>query len=167
MNRFVFLSLCWLILSVSWIPLQENHSGRYEGGFGGAILLRSDSTFLYEWRFDLMYSWNRGTWRSMNDTVWLDVVPVYDTLTLNTYGAAPRDSFYLSRDSIAERFNQPEPNLGHTSSQGTHPFPVDLIYENDHLYPMTPNKTPDKKSTYKFGGRSFPTYYTRVDSSGK
>lgn len=165
--RVVLFSFCLIIISISWVSDRRTISGQYKGGFGGSILLRADSTFVYEWRFDMMYSWNRGIWKTVADTVWLNIIPVYDTLAVNPHTATAHDSLYLSRDSVAERFNAPEPNLGYSGAQGTHLFPVILIYEDDHLYPMTPKHEPDKTSAYKFSGRSYPAYYTRMETSDK
>lgn len=165
MKRLAFFGMCILLLCVSWIKSPERKLiGSYTGGFGDAIQLRSDSTFFYKWHFDLMYSWNRGTWKSNGDTIWLETVPVYDTLTLNRHSAKQqRDSLILSHDTVPQRLNDVIINLGHTSGQGGHSFPHKLIYLNDRLYLPDAKGKPDKKSRIEFGSEKYPTYYQRVD----
>ena len=142
--------LCFLfilIVCASWTDGTHELPGKYMGGFGGTFILRKDSTFLYEWRFDLMYSWSRGTWKSDGNVISFRIIPVYDTLTLDAHGAHPRDSVYLSPDSVSERLNQSERLIGSTRSQGTHPFPAQLIYQKDRLYPIGKNGQPDNQAT--------------------
>lgn len=166
MKRTSFLLICMLVLFASWreIPVR-NLPGRYTGGFAGDIRLYSDSTFLYQWRFDLMYSWSRGTWTATKDTVWLNILPVYDTLTLNVHNGGPvKDSLLLSNDTLAERITGLVLYAGNTSAQGSHLPPPRLICLKDRLYLPDAKGKPDKKAHYKFGNRKYPAYYQREGS---
>ncbi|WP_133943847.1 hypothetical protein [Epilithonimonas xixisoli] len=41
----------------------QDFIGKYENDFGETLILNSDKTFEYSWKFDLASSWNIGTWR--------------------------------------------------------------------------------------------------------
>ena len=57
-----------------------NVEGDYFNHFGSKLKINSDKTFLYTWNFDLASSWSKGTWKMENDTIYFDVIPIYDTL---------------------------------------------------------------------------------------
>ena len=84
---------------------QDKFVGNYYNHFGSEFKLNSDSTFEYTWRFDLASSWTNGIWHVGNDTIYLQAVPVYDTLRSeankgNVINAV--NSIVLSSNSKAE-----------------------------------------------------------------
>lgn len=85
------LSILFLIL----INIQHgNIEGEYYNHFGNKLKINSDKTFLYTWHFDLASSWSKGKWKIKNDTIYFDVIPVYDTLRRPNL----KDSLVLSID---------------------------------------------------------------------
>jgi hypothetical protein len=59
---------------------QKNIEGEYYNHFGSNLKINSDKTFLYTWSFDLASSWSKGKWEIKNDTIYFQIIPVYDTL---------------------------------------------------------------------------------------
>lgn len=85
------LSILFLIL----INIQhESVDGKYYNHFGNKLEINSDKTFLYTWSFDLASSWSKGKWKMKNDTIYFEVIPVYDTLRRENL----KDSLVLSID---------------------------------------------------------------------
>ncbi len=77
--RFIHTIFTFFALTFSAYS-QGNIIGVYYNSFGSEIEMKSDSTFHYTWRFDLSYSCSSGYWRVKNDTVYFDIIVVYDTL---------------------------------------------------------------------------------------
>jgi len=63
---------------------QNKVAGHYSNYFGGSLNIAPDSTFKYSWHFDLQGSWTKGKWRITKDTVYFDMIPVYDTVSYAT-----------------------------------------------------------------------------------
>jgi hypothetical protein len=88
--------------------------GKYRAYYGHSLELRDDSTFRYEWRFDLASSWTVGQWKVSNRTVYLNIKNVYDTLARE----GRPDSLVLSYDEKSNRVNIEEFAIGQISSGG-------------------------------------------------
>jgi len=78
MKKFVIFFL--LALSIQ-LNAQNKFAGYYEDYFGSSIKINGDSTFNYKWSFDIASSWSNGTWKVIDNTIYLTLVPVFDTLT--------------------------------------------------------------------------------------
>lgn len=72
----------------------RNVEGEYNNHFGNKLKIYSDKTFLYTWHFDLASSWSKGKWKTKNDTIYFEVIPIYDTLRRPNL----KDSLVLSID---------------------------------------------------------------------
>jgi hypothetical protein len=96
--------LTTFLLSLSFsLFAQKNIIGRYRDYFGSRIELNSDSTFKSTWRFDLTYSWTKGTWSLRNDTVYFHMIPTYDTIIYNNNDGTSTNKLILSVDETPER----------------------------------------------------------------
>ena len=73
--------------------------GKYSAYYGHSLELKNDSTFRYEWMFDLASSWAVGQWAVSDKTVYLKFKDVYDTLTRENMP----DSLILSPDEKSNR----------------------------------------------------------------
>jgi hypothetical protein len=60
---------------------QVKISGQYHDFFGCKLELKKDLTFKFTWNFDLYSSWTIGKWTFSNDTIYLQVKLILDTLT--------------------------------------------------------------------------------------
>src|SRR5215203_4617906 len=87
---------------------QDKVAGRYRDYFGSRIQLNADNTFKYTWNFDMSASWTKGTWTSMNDTIYFHMVPTYDTLSQTNSRRILSDTLILSTNEIPEHFTQTE-----------------------------------------------------------
>ncbi|MCG9899329.1 MAG: hypothetical protein MH132_04960 [Hydrotalea sp.] len=82
---------------------QNKLTGRYRDYFGNRIQLNSDSTFKYTWHFDMQSSWTKGIWWLKGDTIYFQMIPVYDTISKTNSNKITTDSLVLSQDETPER----------------------------------------------------------------
>lgn len=163
------LAIIYLLTISSNLIAQSKIVGSYQNYFGSQIQINPDSTFKYTWHFDLNYSWTRGTWSLKGDTVYLNIVPVYDTLQYTKDNGAIKDSLILSLDGIPKRI-LPQPNdsaVLYSGGQNIMPPPNKLVFKRNRLYSVKNGKLVRKKERrlwvkgkwipWYFKGR---TYYT-------
>jgi len=112
----------------------KNLPGNYYHNFGQQLLLKADSTFEFQSRFDLSSSWSNGKWSYRKDTILLFNIPIYDTFALS-YGTK-LDTLIMSADTKAERLD----NSGYISTllsgggQNRTSIPTKLLIKNGDLY---------------------------------
>lgn len=107
-------------------------SGEYHDYFGNKLEINSDSTFLYNWNFDLASSWSKGKWTIKNDTIYFSVIPVFDTLRISE-----KDSLILSSDEKSEIITDKNVMFGDLLSgggQNRKTMPSKLYYKGNKLY---------------------------------
>ena len=68
-----------LLTNLAVAKAQKEYAGSYTQAFQ-TLIIKNDSTFRYSYRTHIRTSWNVGTWRVNNDTIYFKVVPVMDTL---------------------------------------------------------------------------------------
>ncbi len=83
---------------------QTNLVGHYQAYYGYSLAINEDSTFEYEWHFDLLSSWVRGKWRMNKDTINLIIIPVYDTLVYKNDSNLVIRDLQLSDDELPDLF---------------------------------------------------------------
>jgi hypothetical protein len=107
--------------------------GKYYDYFGSKLKISSDSTFLYEWNFDLSSSWSKGKWRISNDTIYFSIIPVFDTLRIPN----KKDTLLLSVDQKPELITDKNSSIIHFLSSGgqnRQEMSSKLFYKDDKLY---------------------------------
>ncbi|WP_299157087.1 hypothetical protein [uncultured Christiangramia sp.] len=144
---------------------QKKISGKYSNKFGEEIELKADSTFVYNWKFDLASSWSKGKWSLKNDTIFLKVIPIMDTLKIvKNYKYS--DSLILSSDPKASQVENDELITNSLSSKGQNRQkpPERLFIKNKKLFLLTENNKIDKKK-YQQGGRNkkHKIYFYKTD----
>lgn len=138
--------------------------GKYTAYYGNSLELEDDSTFRYKWNFDLAGSWTIGKWKVSNQTVYLTITNVYDTLTR----ADKPDSLVLSSDEKSNRIKLDEFAIGQISGGGQN-RKMDRITDclairGNRLYLMS--KTGRVLKTKESGiwdRKKRPTYYFKVE----
>jgi len=110
------LTLCTIVILSTIIANATGQDlvGKYVAYYGHTLYLREDSTFRYEWKFDLASSWSVGTWKLKKGTLHLNIKPVLDTLTREGL----RDSLVLSADEKSNRIHIDEFAITLISSGG-------------------------------------------------
>ena len=88
------LTAIMLLTTITILASGQSLTGKYNAYYGHSLQLRADSTFRYEWHFDLGSSWSVGQWKVSNKTIYLSFKNVYDTLTRD----GMPDSLVLSSD---------------------------------------------------------------------
>lgn len=132
------------LLSFIRTSAQDRISGSYYDHFGNKLHLNRDSTFLHEFHFDLVYSWASGKYSVRNDTVYLIVIPVFDTIRYNnTTTNLITDSLILSTDQnsnigfdSADTYDngiRKRIYIADIKSQNTFPIPDRLLYRKQKL----------------------------------
>lgn len=139
--------------------------GNYSSRFGEKIELKSDSTFIYNWRFDLASSWSKGKWSIDNDTIYLDVIPVMDTLKIVKKNIQS-DSLVFSSDQKENRITAGEAlaNALSGGGQNRNEPPQKIFFKNGKLYRITDNNEIDDKKRQQIGtGKKYKNFYYRKD----
>jgi len=132
------MKLSAIVVIILLLPLelfaQSKYVGEYYDQFGSNLKLNADLTFNHTWRFDLSSSWTKGTWKVSNDTIYLNIEPVYDTLQVKNSGSVV-DSLVLSLDSKGESISMEEYAIGAVTSGGQNrqPTPLNLYYSRKRL----------------------------------
>jgi hypothetical protein len=164
MRAFTILTLTLFSITA----LGQQWTGKYHDYFGHEIEFFKDSTFKYEYGFDLLHTWAVGKWTTRKDTIYLnfDDSKVYDTL-VRPYRA---DSLVESRDEISSRideelFAMQQLSSGGQSSEG---ITSRLIKGHGRLY-MVDNKGRPMKGRREgiwrqkkwWGYKKWPVWYVR------
>lgn len=148
---------------------QDNIAGRYRNYFGSRLQLNTDNTFKYDWGFDLSWSWTKGTWRLIGDTVYFTVIYVYDTLAIKRGNGTTIDTLILSDNETTERIatnnyigltQPPFPPWG----QNYKPAPNKLVYKRGRFYELKNGRLVKNKQTNYWTKKSFDPWYFKDDS---
>ena len=141
---------------------QSEVAGHYRNHFFCEIQLNADSTFEYNWYHDLYGRWTKGTWILKGDTVYLYIVPMYDTLSITKSNGMAADTLILSQYSIPRRITPQqlaEVTLGSVAQNGTW-LPDKLVFKENKLYEVKNGKlVTDKRVVIKKGSESDPWYF--------
>jgi hypothetical protein len=152
MKIFTVIFLLFLSLTLN---AQKNIVGKYRDHFGNSLQLNADNTFEYTWSFDMSGSWTKGTWTLTDDTVYFQMVPIYDTLSQTNVNDIISDTLILSTDRIPERFTQKEfaAMLLSSGGQNRMAYPDKLLFRKGRLYKMQDGKLVLKKRRGFWSGK--------------
>ena len=156
-----------LILTSFYLTASGQRSTtKYQDYFGHTLELNNDSTFRFDWRFDLIHNWATGQWTVSGRTINLKFVDLYDTLSR----ADKPDSLVLSIDEKSNRITEEEFALAGLVSSGQHRdrFDDKFYYRGKRLYPTDKNGRPIKSRQRGiwpqkkwWGYKKWPTYYKK------
>ncbi|RYZ22077.1 MAG: hypothetical protein EOO10_21985 [Chitinophagaceae bacterium] len=162
----ILITTALLFLSLSLFA-QKNIVGHYRNYFGSRIELNADSTFKYSWRFDLSYSWTKGTWSSKEDTLYFHTIPTYDTISYKNSDGSSADKLILSVDETPERFTPEQyASMGLSSGgQNMQSYPDKLFFEKGRLYQVDKGRLIVKKQKGFWGTKKKwnPWYFKSDD----
>jgi hypothetical protein len=156
----ILITIISLSLSFSLFA-QGKVIGRYRDYFGSRIQLNADNTFEYTWRFDLSASWTKGTWKLTGDTVYLHMIPTYDTLSQTNASGIATDTLILSTDEVPERFAPVEfaAMLLSSGGQNRMSYPAKLVFKRGRLYKLRNGKLVTKKEKWLGTGKKWNPWY--------
>jgi len=159
--------LILLIFTFS-LASSQDLEGKYKDYFGYSLELNSDSTFKFEWRFDLIYNWATGKWLTNDKVLTFNFLPVFDTLVRT----GKSDSLVLSIDKVPnnttkEQFLEYELISG---GQDKDRFPTELKLKKGRLYHLDSNGKISRKrrsgiwpqKRWIFGNKKWPTYFRKI-----
>ena len=155
-----------LILIISNLTFgQDKYIGIYKDRFAESLKLKSDSTFVHNYRFDLAMSWTTGKWNVQNDTIYLTTELVVDTLQIrNSENKVIRDSLVLSTDKKNDRIEQDEFHVSTLSSggQNRHKPPNKAYWKKNRLYRINQNGSLDLRKIKAFwSNKKYKTYFRK------
>jgi hypothetical protein len=139
---------------------------KYQDRFGHTLVLKNDSTFRFDWRFDLVHNWTTGQWTLSGRTINLKFIDVYDTLSRPN----KPDSLVLSIDEKSNKIIEGE--FGQTrlvsGRQYKDRFDDKFYQRGKRLYPIDNNGRPIKTRQRGiwaqkkwWGYKTWPIYYKR------
>jgi len=152
------------LIIIGFSVFGQDLTGKYNAYYGHSLELKSDSTFRYEWRFDLANSWTVGQWKASNGIVYLSIKNVYDTLIRED----KPDSLVLSSDEKSNRISIEEFAIGQISGGGqgrrVDKITDRLAIRGKKLYLMSEGgQVLRTKESGIWDKKKRPTYYFRVD----
>ena len=155
-----------LILLISNLTFgQDKYVGIYNDRFSESIELKSDSTFVHNYRFDLSSSWTSGKWKVSNDTIYFKSELVSDSLQIrNSNGNKIKDSLVLSADHKINRIELNEFIMSSLSSgrQNRVKPPNKLYWKKKKLYRFNDDETLDLRKIKAFWtDKKYRTYFRK------
>lgn len=138
------LFLTSLMLTISLGPNAQNkYIGDWVNYFYGELKINSDSTFEFTWNFHMEGSWNVGSWKMSNDTMYLTKILVYDTVRyFDTARNLQIDSLVLAEKQKPRVRGRPDGTTLLTIQNDIR-MPTRLFYKKEILYAI------DKKGKLK------------------
>ena len=158
------LTISILTLSLSLFA-QDAVTGRYRDYFGSRLTIKADSTFKYTWNFDLSSSWTKGTWSSKGDTVYLQMTPIFDTVSYQKENGVLRDTLILSDDDVSERISNVQSvatalSLG---GQNIKAHPEKLVFRKGRLYKVISGKLLTNKQKGILSDKKWNPWFFKSD----
>lgn len=150
--RTLFLILLIFFLFFNKANGQKTITGDYYHAPRTKLKLKEDSTFMYTWGYHMSSGWCSGKWRANNDTIYLKVIPVYDTVKIElTMQSGTTESLVLSPDTVSEAISlqQNFNNLKSSRSQTINNCPGKLFYKKKKLFYISKKGKP---TSYYFKG---------------
>lgn len=150
-----------LLLQLTFVSLsaQHNIAGEFHDYAGSRLVLRSDSTFWLHSNYNTWNTWCAGKWSLKNDTLRLNVMPVYDT-TIVHCKRGYADSLLLSADTKAERIPHCKDCFSYRITlQDTEQWPDSFVVKKDQLFAIAPGGilySPKKEGVWTRIDRSKP-----------
>ncbi|KYG71412.1 hypothetical protein EV198_3368 [Roseivirga ehrenbergii] len=162
----MFVLIAIFFVAEKALDAQSSISGTYRSYFGEKLELRSDSTFIYNWKFDLASRWSIGEWYKSDSFIFLKVTPVYDTLRVSDGRLNKElDSLVLSADQSSGVITIEDFVSSQLSSGGqlTDIRFDKLFRRNNKLFKVQENGRLSRKRVRPiFGRKKRPTYFFRI-----
>ena len=142
----------------------EKIEGEYCNHFGSHLKIYSNRTFLYKWNFDMTSSWSKGNWKMKNDTIYFEVIPVYDTLRISNL----KDTLLLSMDEKPELITEKNGSITQFLSSGgqnRYKISTKLYFDGEKLIEIKKNGKLDRKERKAFWeNKKYTTYYQKCNN---
>lgn len=158
-----FITITFLLLCTFSLFAQDKRVGRYRDYFGNRIELNADSTFRYTWNFDLQSSWTKGSWTTLNDTVFFHKLPVYDTLRYTNQNNFSVDSLMLSTNEKSEIIRAVDTNVLLSYGQNYRVYPDKLFSRKGRLYKIRDGFLFKKKQKGSWTNKKWNPWYFKGD----
>src|SRR5882757_692708 len=166
----MYKSLLLFILSFFWmlslVSAQHKVTGHYYDLFGSSIDINADNTFRYSYHFDMLGSWTKGTWSINNDTIYLHMGTVYDTIRYKGRDNRMADSLILSVDEKSEQIALRDAGILYSGGQNIMPGPMMLFYRRNRLYNIDEDgKLIRKRRRGLWGRKKYVPWYSKAPAN--
>lgn len=158
-----------LLLAISMVLhfdllAQKEVTGRYIDHFANEIVIRGNNTFVYKFDFDLIHNWAEGTWTLNGDTLYLQMIPVYDTITSLSTDGTRIDSLVLSADQTIERISEADyvKNLISSDTQVPLPFPK-LLFKKSRLHKIKDGKVLKSRQRASWQRKKWRPWFSKTN----
>lgn len=154
--------LLYFIFQYNLVDAQTSIVGNYKDNFGYQIEIFNDSTFEFNYQFDLASGWSIGKWKIIGDTIILTPTPIMDTLIR----MSEPDSLVLSLNKTTERVSEEQFAIDNITSGGQLPdyVPKKLVFKKERLYEVKKNgKLKKKKVRGLFTKKKFVPRYEKIE----
>ena len=155
-----------LVLTLAFdLSAQDKVVGQYRDYFGSQIDLKGDKSFKYTFSFDMSGSWTKGIWTMSGDTVELQMIPTYDTLSQPNLTGIASDSLVLSGDEKAERITQAEfiATILSSGGQNRMKYPDKLLFRKGRLYTIRNGKLVTGKQIGIWTNKKYNPWFFKED----
>ncbi|MBT1711950.1 hypothetical protein KK062_27150 [Fulvivirgaceae bacterium PWU5] len=142
--------------------------GKYCDHFGTCLELNKDSTFTFEWKFDLIQNWAMGKWKLSGKTLHFSFIDVYDTLRRGN----STDSVFLSADKLPNSICESDfpQQLLSSRVQDKDRFSNRLYHLGKKLYLLNEKDRLERRrqkqiwsqKRWPWGYKKWPTYFRKV-----
>jgi hypothetical protein len=143
--------------------------GTYSDWFGQQLTLRADSSFEYDYHFDLIADRSQGTWSTAGDTLvlrYLDVLDVHvmiDSIPILRQGELHRVAYprFTMVPSLDNKIDTIQGNYEAICCPGSGMRPTRLLQTKDKLYLVTETGTVVRGKGRNIYGKRVPSYFQR------
>ena len=142
-------------------------TGKYQDYHGHSLELSRDSTFRFDWRFDLIHTWATGKWSASGRFINFQYISVLDTLQRTD----KPDSLVLSLDDISNRIDEQRfmATLLVSGGQRSDEFSDKLFRKGKRLFFVDRNGKLNRKKyrgiwpqkKWPWGYKEWPTWYKK------
>ena len=108
-------------------------------------------------------SWTKGIWTKNGDTVYLHMIPTYDTLTKTNSNGVNSDTIILSDNEISDRItpSQAAAILLSSGGQNRSNYPDKLLFRKGRLYKIHNGKLVTKKQKGFWTAKKWDPWFFR------
>lgn len=155
-----------LIIVLIWCYLVKGQTSPYTGVYrdfsGNKLVVYADSNFQHSWNFDMQSSWARGKWTVLKDTLFFQMIPIFDTVRLTLINGT-KDSLVLSLDETSERII-PETGALHAYGQNYFSYPGKLFFKANKLFYINTDGSLRKEKVRAFWtGKRVPAWFIKEE----
>jgi len=128
------------LLIISLLIQKEPLFGKYKSNENESLILKQDSTFVYESIYHFNKYWSIGKWSMKSDTIYINSIPIYDKVKFES-----TDSLVLSKDEIYDTIVEFQKPKFKSKGRQVTSWTTKLIINGDELIEVKTNQHSEVK----------------------